>query len=332
MRTPLTPILLFFLAIAGCSVTAAGGDRVTVTRDEANNLFRIEVNGKLFTEYHYDTYPRPILYPVLGPGDVPMTRNYPMKKGVKGEAKDHHHHKSLWFCHGEVKSSNIDYVANYWHERGKNVDKMVLKKVIQAKSGDVGVLETLNEWGTAKGDKVCRDTRKLTFHVLDDGTRMIDYDLTVTASEGDLTFMDTKEGSMAIRTHPNLRLKPAKKGVNQPLGTAVNSEGDTGKSLWGKRAEWVDYWGTIDGKKVGIAIMDHPSNLRHPTTWHARDYGLIAANPFGISYFEKKKKGAGNFTIKRGDSRSFRYRFVFHKGDAKAGRIKERFSKYAKVK
>jgi len=331
MRSLLTPFLTLALAIAGLASTAAAEDKVTITHDKAKKLFRIEVNGNLFTEYVYATYPRPILYPVLGPGEVALTRNYPMKKGVKGEAKDHHHHKSLWFCHGEVKSSNIDYVANYWHEKGDNVDKMVLKEILQAKSGDVGVLETSNDWGTHKGDKVCRDTRKLTFHVLEDGTRMIDYDLVVTASEGDLTFLDTKEGSMAIRTHPNLRLKPVDKDQKH-VGKAVNSAGDKGKALWGKHAAWVDYWGTIDGKNVGIAIMDHPSNLRHPTTWHARDYGLIAANPFGLSYFDKKKKGAGNFTIKKGDTQSFRYRFVFHVGDAKEGKIKQRFADYAKVK
>ena len=197
---------------------------------------------------------------------------------------------------------------------------------------DVGVIESSNKWTTHQGDTVCKDVRKLSFHVLDDGTRMIDYDITISATEGDLTFLDTKEGTMAIRTHPHLRLRPVKKNKKQPLGKAVNSNGDKGKDLWGKHAAWVHYYGAINGKKVGIAILDHPSNLRHPTTWHARDYGLIAANPFGISHFDKKKKGAGNFTIKKGKSQSFRYRFVFHAGNAKSGKIAERFAEYARVK
>ena len=116
-------------------------------------------------------------------------------------------------------------------------------------------------------------------------------------------------------------------------GRIENSCGGIGEAeTWGKPAHWCDYSGSLKGNPVGIAIFDHPKNLRHPTTWHARDYGLIAANPFGLSYFEKKPKGAGNFTIKRSFSRSFRYRFVFHQGDVKDGKIKERFAAYSKVK
>ena len=336
MRTLLTPILAVAVVFSGCASIIHANDsdkkaRVTVTQDKAKKQFRIEVNGEFFTNYIYDTHPRPILYPIEGPGGVKLTRNYSIIKNVPGEAQDHHHHKSLWFGHGEMKTLNIDYIANYWHEKGEKSDSMILREVLQVKSGNVGVLETRNDWTTSRGDTIASDTRKLTFHLLDDGTRMIDYDLIVTASHGDLTFLDTKEGTMAIRTHPNLRLKPVNK-QQKNVGKAVNSNGDKGKALWGKHAAWVDYWGTIDGKKVGIAILDHPSNLRHPTTWHARDYGLVAANPFGLSHFDKKKKGAGNYTLKSGKTRSFRYRFIFHKGDVKTGKIEARFAEYAKVK
>jgi len=111
---------------------------------------------------------------------------------------------------------------------------------------------------------------------------------------------------MGIRTHPALRID---KGA-----IAVNSAGDKGDSLWGKSAKWVDYRGEIDGKAAGVAIFDHPTNPRHPTTWHARNYGLIAANPFGLSQFKKAAKGAGNMTVKAGDSVTFRYAFLFHRG------------------
>ena len=72
---------------------------------------------------------------------------------------------------------------------------------------------------------------------------------------------------------------------------------------------------------VGVAIFDHPSNPRHPTWWHARAYGLVAANAFGVHNFESKPAGTGDFTIEAGESATFRYRFLFHEGDVERGKI-----------
>ena len=113
------------------------------------------------------------------------------------------------------------------------------------------------------------------------------------------------------------------------VGHAINSEGDKDRDLWGKRAKWVDYWGAVKGKTLGIAIFDHPANPRHPTWWHARDYGLVAANPFGIHDFEKKPKGVGDMVIKDGSAVTFRYRFVFHQGDAKSANIEALYARFA---
>ena len=135
---------------------------------------------------------------------------------------------------------------------------------------------------------------------------------------------------MAVRTHPNLRLdNDARRGVTTANGQSVNSEGVEGKPMWGKRAAWVDYWGTINERQVGIAIFDHPENLRHPTTWHARSYGLVAANLFGLHHFEGKQKGEGDFTVKSGDDVTFRYRIVLHEGDAKQAKVAELYGDFA---
>ena len=99
---------------------------------------------------------------------------------------------------------------------------------------------------------------------------------------------------------------------------------------WGKRAEWCDYFGPVDGKTVGIAIFDHPGNPRHPTWWHVRDYGLFAANPFGLHDFEKKPAQAGNMTIAAGKSVTFRYRIYLHEGDDKQAKVAERYQEYAR--
>jgi hypothetical protein len=130
--------------------------------------------------------------------------------------------------------------------------------------------------------------------------------------------------------HPDLRLTPAPQhGVPVVHGQALNSNGETGKSIWGKAAKWVLYYGPIKGNPMSIAIFDHPDNLRHPTTWHARDYGLVAANPFGLHYFHGAEKNSGAYTIKQNEERRFRYRILFIKGIATAEEINQRFATFA---
>src|SRR5690606_39397838 len=138
-------------------------------------------------------------------------------------------------------------------------------------------------------------------------------------------------GSMGIRTRPELRLKNDERhGVTGAKGKAVSSAGHRDGELWGKRAKWVDYWAPVDGRVVGIAVFDHPTNPMHPTWWHARDYGLVAANPFGVHDFERKPAGTGDMRIAKGESKTFRYRFVFHPGDAEDAKIAERYEHWAK--
>ena len=134
---------------------------------------------------------------------------------------------------------------------------------------------------------------------------------------------------MGMRTHPNLRLKAdPKRGNHTAGGQSVNSEGVRDRAMWGKRAAWVDYWGTIDDKAVGIAMFDHRDNPRHPTWWHARDYGLVAANPFGVNHFEGKPDGTGDMTLQAGETMTFRYRFLFHPGDATSANIADAYERF----
>ena len=81
-----------------------------------------------------------------------------------------------------------------------------------------------------------------------------------------------------------------------------------------------------------MAIFDHPENPRHPTWWHVRDYGLFAANPFGIHDFEKKPAGTGDFKIPAGQSATFKYRFYLHEGDEQQGQVAARYREYAEGK
>lgn len=288
-------------------VTAVAAEEVSL--EKGDGKVTVTIGDALFTEYVFEGAGRskPILYPVNGPGGVRMVRDYPMKK-TEGEASDHPHHASLWYTHGDVNGVSFWHVAD---DTGTIVNE-------STEVAD-GAITSKNSWKDKDGKLQCSDTTVIRF-AADEVTRTIDYQVTVEASAGDVKFGDTKEGSMGIRTHPNLRLSNGK-GVTTANGKALNSNGDRDKALWGKAAAWVDYWGEIDGKTVGVAIFDHPTNPRHPTTWHARDYGLVAANPFGWSYFKKAEKGAGDLVIKDGESVTWRYRFVFHEGDVTAANV-----------
>ena len=132
---------------------------------------------------------------------------------------------------------------------------------------------------------------------------------------------------MGIRMAPEFRLRG-----KVARGTCLNSEGVIGKPIWGKRASWISYWAMFDEENVAISIFDHPSNPRHPTWWHARDYGLVAANPFGQHDFESKPEGAGNMNLKLGESVTFSYRFLFHLGDPQKSGLSQKYIEWSKEK
>ena len=113
------------------------------------------------------------------------------------------------------------------------------------------------------------------------------------------------------------------------MSQITNAEGLVGeKQLWGKPSPWCDYSGEINGEKVGVAILDHPDNPRHPVRWHARAYGLFAANPFGLSVFTNDKSQDGSMTITPGQSVHYRYRVIIHPGTVKDADIAGLYAKY----
>jgi hypothetical protein len=306
--------LAAFLAVA--ALQAADG----VSIKEQDGKLRIEIGGRFFSDYYYQNVSRPFLFPILGPGDAPMTRSWPIKDGVEGEERDHPHHKSFWYAHGDVNGND------FWSESDK-AGKTVHEKFLEVKSGpDSGVIKTANKLVAKDGTVVCTDVRTLTVHG-GGKDRMIDFEITIQASQGEVTLGDTKEGTLAVRLNEAMRL--TKKDKTKGGGRIVNSEGVRDGDTWRKRAKWVDYYGPVDGQVVGVAIFDHPTNPQHPTWWHVRDYGLFAANPYGVHDFEKKPKGAGNVVIPAGGSLTYRYRFYFHAGDEQKGRVAERYADYA---
>jgi hypothetical protein len=326
-RLGLAVIFAILLGILPARWAAAGPDPVVTAQTLADRI-RVEIDGALFTEYIWTDTPRPYLYPVIGPGGVPMTRNYPMQS-PPGEEHDHPHHRSLWFGHGEVNDED------FWTEAA-GAGAIVQDRIDDVRAeGNTAVIRVHNRWIADGGEVVCAEFRKITLRAFADDTRTIDFQITLHASEGPVHLGDTKEGAMAIRTHPNLRLAPANVGdPEEVFGSAVNSEGLTGEDfdgepMWGEPARWVDYWGPIEGQQVGIAIFDLPSNPGYPTYWMARGYGLVAACPTGVRTFDfTKPPNAGARNIPEGGYLDFKYRFLFHHGDVDEGLVSQRFNEF----
>ncbi len=303
-------------ALGQAGVEQQTGDNRGVKITEGIGKLRVEINGELFTEYNFGDVPKPYFYPVIGPTGENITRHWPMKEG-ENEEHDHPHQRSLWFAHGNVNGQD------FWSEE-KGFGRIVHDKFLMIISGpEVGVIKSRNKWVAANGKVVCTDSRTHRFYNRP-GCKMMDFEITIEASEGEVRFGDTKEGTMAIRVAETMRLKGK---VGQ--GHIVNSEGLRDDATWGKRAAWCDYYGPVKSQIAGVAIFDHPQNLRHPTWWHVRDYGLFAANPFGIHFFEGKAEGTGDITIAAGESLTLRYRFYFHKGNEKEADVAGRYREYA---
>jgi hypothetical protein len=198
---------------------------------------------------------------------------------------------------------------------------MVLKKVLEANGGaKSGTIRLSFDALDSGGKALLTETRTIAIQS-DPVLRIIDYEILIEPVQK-VTFGDTKEGTFGIRLATPLS--------GQRTGMMVNAEGqETEKNVWGKRSNWVDYFGQVDGKTVGVAIMDHPSNPRHPTYWHSRDYGLFTANPFGVKDFTGDKSQDGSLTIEPGQTLRFRYRVVIHPGDVKSANIAALYQKYA---
>ena len=323
------------LSCFGAVVVLLAGVQLAISADKSaekgvqitklEDRLRVEINGQLFTEYFFKDVPRPYCYPLVGPGGARMTRNWPMNSVLELEPdqNDHKHHRSLWFAHGEINGQD------FWSE-DKKFGKTVHERFDEVKSGpEVGVIKSHNNWVTADGQRVCTDDRAIRIYNTGPADeRIVDWEVTLHASDGPLTFGDTKEGMMAVRVAATMRLN-GKIGKGQ----IITSTGIRDEATWGKRADWCDYYGPVEGKTVGIAIFDHPENPRHPTWWHVRDYGLFAANPFGKHDFEKlSDKTAGNLTVEKGKSITFKYRLYIHSGDEKDAKLGEKYQEYVKGK
>ncbi len=279
--------------------TACNTPRLAAHRD--GEVVHVTIAGEPFASVHTAAEPRPFVSPVLAAGGVPMTRGFPIAPRP-GEGTDHPHHVSLWFAHGAVDG------ADFWHGTARRERLVRDGEPLVVTAAHRVEVRCQYRWLVDDDTELCHEERVLTF--ADDpasGARTIDVEVTVRPVGGRRVFGDTKEGTFAVRVHDALRGEGA-----GATGRLLDSEGREAGAVWGKRARWIDASGVIEGKPVGLALFDHPDNHAHPTWWHARTYGLLAANPFGVHDFEKKPPGTGDLVVPVGGALRLRYRVLVH--------------------
>lgn len=318
---------------------------VSFVKHEADKRVDVMVDGKLFTSYLWpDTVYKPILYPILTAAGTTITRGFPIKPRA-GERQDHMHQVGNWFNYGNV--NGYDFWGN-GSEGKKSPNGGVIKYLgidrLTEGHGE-GIMVTRASWVDPAGKELLAE--KTEFHfIAKDSIRIIDRIATLTATGGPVLFKDTKEGSFGIRVARQLEL-PSREDVtltdaqgnpttvkamsNEGVtGNYRSSEGVTGEAVWSTRARWMDLDGKISSEDISLVICDHPKNLSYPTYWHARGYGLFAANPFGAKDFTKGKEEL-NYTIPAGKSLTQRYRIIISSGkhltDAEINAYANDFSK-----
>ncbi|QDU97137.1 DUF6807 family protein [Lignipirellula cremea] len=320
------------------------GLRAEVAISELEDRIRVTVDGQLFTEWRHKAWAAPFLYPVIGPNGQNLTRHYPMQAGMPGEEADHPHHRSIRFSHSDVNGFNFWWAPG--RDKAGHSAEIRLEKIERIVSGKTGEIVFWNEW-LGDGKLVLREKVRLSFHPLPDQQLLMDYDVELHAAEEPVLLGDKRDGGLMVRVAASMKVENEE---GEKFGGAIlNSRGNRDRDAWGKRAEWADYYGPdASGKTVGVAIFDHPGNVRFPTHWHARTYGLITANRFGTDHFSGNygdhrtvvcspfgdncpacASHSGDFTIPAGESITLRHRFFFHHDDPQAAQVAAQYQAYA---
>ena len=312
-------------------IFSSNAQNVQIVRKDAERKVDILIGGKLFTSYIYPdeaVLKKPVLFPILTAYGTTITRGYPLAPRT-GERTDHMHHTGLWLNYESV--NGFDYWNNSTAiDAQQRLEKYGLIRhtgITKIKNGKTGQLFVTADWveNDGTGKVVLKETTRYLFSG-NDSTRIIDRKTTLTAFETDIIFKDAKDGLLALRVtreleHPsdkpevlysdangNKTVEPvmSNKGIT---GNYHSSEGITGEAVWATRAKWMGLSGKIGSENIDITIYDDPKNINYPTYWHARGYGLFAANPLGEKIFTNGKKSL-NLALKKGESLTVRYRVV----------------------
>ena len=276
-----------------------------------------------------------------------VTRGFPLDPRP-GERVDHPHHVGLWFNHGDVNGldfwNNSDEIGP---DRAPKMGTIVHRRVLDTKSGaDRGELRVESEWLAPDGKALLREETRFVFAGAND-TRSVERITRLTARDSKVLFRDNKEGTIGLRvaraleqpsTTPEVFTDASGKPTAVPVldnkgvtGNYTSSEGLKGDAVWGTRGRWVQLTGTVEAEPVTLVMLDHPANPNSPTYWHARGYGLFAANPLGRKVFDEKQPEV-QLTLEPGASVTFRHRLLIFNGPRPTNAIESAYRLFAESK
>jgi hypothetical protein len=308
---------------------AQKSEPVSVTSSKTGNKVEVLIGGKPFTTFLYpDSLEKPVLYPIRTADGTVVTRGFPLAP-KPGDPTDHPHHIGLWFNFENL--NGLDFWNNSYavpKEKKSAYGWIRTDRILETKNGRVGVLSYHANWTNQQKEVILEETTRFEFS----GTssqRIIDRITTLKANV-DATFNDAKDGMLGLRLAHDLQIPATedqkftddkgnvtivKAGTDKVAnGNYLTSAGKTGNDAWSTRGVWCKAYGKMGADSVSIAIIDHPQNPNYPTFWHARGYGLFAANPLGEKVFTNGKS-AKNLHLNKGESVTFRYRIVIDNGD-----------------
>ena len=311
--------------------------QVKFVQKENETKVEVLVGGKFFTAYLYDPkIDKPVLFPLQTASGVTVTRGFPLAPRAH-ERTDHPHHIGMWLNYGDVNGldfwNNSDAIAAVDKPKYGSVRH---QKILSVKDGaKKGVLVVTSNWVDISGKILIKEITTLTFSG-DDNSRTIDRASTLTAQQEKVSFKDNKEGFMGIRVARELEIPSQKAEIftdangvatkvavlnNEGVtGTFLSSKGIVGNDVWGTRGNWCMMYGKKSGELVSIAIIDHPTNPGYPTYWHARGYGLFAANSLGQEPLSGGKEKL-NFALEAGKSVTFKYSVVITNGSTPSAEL-----------
>jgi hypothetical protein len=328
--------------VAGVWLLSAAVTAASVELKRGEGQVEVTIGGKPFTTYYFhQDVAKAYLMPLRTPLGVIVSRPFPVFNDVSMADRKlpgfEPHQRPLYFNHGDIDGvdfwSEAVFNGTYGRPDAKQpaapglvraYGHMTLLKLERVDNGpDSGTIRARFSLEDSNNRVLGEETQTYTFRG-DDRTRTIDCEYVFYALENPMVFGDTKEGTFAIRLNSEL---------SAPHDHMLNSRGAVGEpAIWGKPADWVDYAGTVSGKTVGVVVFDHPSSFRHPTTWHARAYGLLAANPFAAREFTNDEKRDGSWTVPERKSITLRYRVVIYDGTFTPAQLADMYNLYSDEK
>ena len=235
--------------------------------------------------------------------------------GAGVDADDHALlHPGLWLAFGDMNGHDS------WRLKAKVAHEQFIEE--PRTTGDRVIFAVANRYDTSVGETICRERCRYELIRRGDGWLLL-WDSTFTPDRRELVFGDQEEMGLGVRVATPLAVKNG--------GTITNSGGQKNeRGCWGQAADWCDYGGMMEAARCGVLVMGHPSNFKR-CSFHARDYGFMAANPFAEKSFGRGQQPART-AVKPGESLRLRFGvLVYCQPDGKAIDGATEFAEYRKV-